>query len=167
MTIEEKSRTNKKAAKIVGILFIIATVTAIISVALLESVLANPDYLVTFSANETQVIIGALLDLLGAGAFVALAVVIFPILKKHNETIALGYDYIPVGTLESKSRVTADDTSSLYNYQRETIVTYLDSDLGESATDLGMKKISVTVYYNDPISHQEKTFDAGTIISKN
>ena len=54
MTIEEKNRTNKKTAKIVGVLFIIATVTAIISVALLESVLTNPDYLVTFSANETS-----------------------------------------------------------------------------------------------------------------
>ena len=83
--------TNKKTARRVGVLFIIATVAGILSVAFLGSVLSDPDYLVNFSTNANQVIIGALLDLLGAGAFVGLAVVIFPILKKHNETIAIGY----------------------------------------------------------------------------
>ena len=83
--------TNRKTARLVGILFIIATVAAVISVALLAPSLADPDYLINFSENVNQVIVGVLLDLLGAGAFVVLAVVIFPILKKHNETIAFGY----------------------------------------------------------------------------
>lgn len=91
MTIKETASTNKKTARIVGILFIIATVAAIISVALLAPTLSDPDYLVTFSENKTQVVIGALLDLVGAGAFIALAVVIFPVFKKHSEPIALGY----------------------------------------------------------------------------
>ena len=92
MGIYEKSQEkNKKTARTVGILFIVATVAGILSVAFLGSVLSDPYYLVNFSKNANQVIIGALLDLMGAGAFVSLAVVIFPILKKHNETIALGY----------------------------------------------------------------------------
>lgn len=88
---KDKTNSSKRVAKIVGVLFIIATIAAILSVAFLGSVLSNPDYLISFSANGTQVLVGALLDLIGAGAFVGLAVVIFPILKKHNETIALGY----------------------------------------------------------------------------
>ncbi len=84
-------KTTKNTAKLVGILFIIATVAAIISVGILAPILTDPDYLTNFSVNANRVVTGALLDLLGAGAFVALAVVIYPILKKHNETIAVGY----------------------------------------------------------------------------
>jgi hypothetical protein len=81
----------KKTARIVGVLFIIATVAGILSVVILGPILADPDYLIGFSENENQVIIGALLDLLGAGAFVGLAVMLFPILRRHNERIAIGY----------------------------------------------------------------------------
>lgn len=91
MTTKNNVNSNKKTAVIVGLLFIIATVSAVISVAFLGPVLNDPDYLISFSENENQVIIGALLDLMGAGAFVGLAVVIFPVLKKHSGRIALGY----------------------------------------------------------------------------
>ena len=53
--------------------------------------LSDPDYLSHFAANKNQVLIGAILDLIGAGAFVGLAIMIFPVFKKHNENIALGY----------------------------------------------------------------------------
>ena len=91
MTTEMTLRTHKKTAIAVGVLFIIATVSAIISVVVLAPHITDPDYLTHFSASANQVVIGALLDLTGAGAFVALAVVLFPVLKKHHETIALGY----------------------------------------------------------------------------
>ncbi len=91
MSSNERMNTNKNIARIVDILFIIATVAGILSVAFLGTILTDPDYLINFSAHEYQVILGALLDLMGAGAFVALAVVIFPVLKKQNEGMALGY----------------------------------------------------------------------------
>jgi len=91
MKPKEKVNSNRKTAIIVGVLFITATTAAILSVVLLGPILNDPDYLISFSENANQVIIGALLDLLGAGAFVGLAVVIFPILKIYNERIALGY----------------------------------------------------------------------------
>ncbi|MDA0524366.1 DUF4386 domain-containing protein [Methanococcoides alaskense] len=74
-----------------GVLFLLSTVAGVLSVAFLEPMLNAPDYLTNFSANENQVIIGALLELICAGAFLGIAVMIFPILKKHNERIALGY----------------------------------------------------------------------------
>jgi hypothetical protein len=83
--------TNTKTAKIMGVLFIIATVAGVLSVVFLGSILDASDYLVEFSENENQVIVGALLDLIGAGAFVGVAVMIFPVFKKHSESIALGY----------------------------------------------------------------------------
>jgi hypothetical protein len=89
--MNENLNSSKKTAIIVGILFIVATVSAIISVVFLEPILQDPNYIVRFSENEYKVIVGVLLDILGAGAFVGLAVIIYPILRKHNETIALGY----------------------------------------------------------------------------
>ena len=91
MTIKETSYSNKIIARSVGVLFIIATVAAILSVAILEPILKDLDQLQRFSENGFQIISGVLLDLVGAGAFVALAIMIFPILKKQNESIALGY----------------------------------------------------------------------------
>lgn len=91
MTTKEKMKSSKKIAMTVGVLFIIATVAGVLSVAFLGPVLADPDYLQNFAKNGTQVITGVLLDLVGAGAFVGLAIVIYPIFKKYSESIALGY----------------------------------------------------------------------------
>ena len=91
MANKERMSSTRKIAITVGFLFIIATVAGVLSVAFLGAVLADPDYLVNFAANGGQVIAGAILDLVGAGAFVTLAIVIFPVLKKHNENMALSY----------------------------------------------------------------------------
>lgn len=88
---QEVVDTAQKTARSVGFLFIIATIAGVLSVALLAPVLSDPDVLITFSENNYQVITGALLDLLGAAAFVSLAVMLFPILKIQNEKIGLGY----------------------------------------------------------------------------
>jgi len=88
---DENMKSYRKTAIIVGVLFITSTVAGILSVVFLESILNAPDYLINVSANENQVIIGTVLELICAGAFLGIAVMIFPILKKHNESIALGY----------------------------------------------------------------------------
>ena len=91
MTTKVKTYSTKRIARIVGVLFIIATVAGALSVVFLGPVLDAPDFLTNFSANKNQILTGAILDLIGAGAFVGLAIVIFPVLKKHNENVALGY----------------------------------------------------------------------------
>lgn len=63
--------SNKLTARIVGVLFITATVTPILTFFFLES-LDTPDYLVNVSANETQVLIGMLLELIWALAVVGI-----------------------------------------------------------------------------------------------
>ena len=82
--------SNKKTARIVGVLFITATVTYILFIFFIGS-LDAPDYLVNVSANENQVLIGMLLELVNCVAVVGIPVMLFPILKKHNEALALGY----------------------------------------------------------------------------
>jgi hypothetical protein len=81
----------KRTAIVVGVLFIVSTVAGILNLGFLVPLLDDPDYLVEFAANESQVIVGVFLELLCAGAFVGLAVMIFPILKRLNERIAVGY----------------------------------------------------------------------------
>ena len=81
----------KKTAIIVGVLFITATVASSLGFTILDPILNAPDILDNVSANTTQVIIGVLLLLIDSAAVVGIAVMMFPILKKHNESLALGY----------------------------------------------------------------------------
>ena len=82
--------SNRKTAIIVGVLFIIGTAAGIISVGFTGSILDDPDYLIEVSANENQVKIGALLEFTMAAATAGIAISLYPILKKHNEGMALG-----------------------------------------------------------------------------
>ena len=82
--------TSRKSAILVGVFYIAATVAGILSLVFTEPVLNSPDYLVNVSANTTQVTIGVLLLLIDSAAVVGIAVMMFPILKKHNEALALG-----------------------------------------------------------------------------
>jgi hypothetical protein len=98
--------SNKKTARIVGALFLIAMVTYLVGASLIESILTDPDYLINVSANKTQVIIGVLLELMCAAAVVGIAVVMFPIFKKYSEALALGY--IGFRIIESVAIVASD-----------------------------------------------------------
>lgn len=81
--------SNQKAAKIVGVLFILAAVTAIIGLILYNPILKGPDYLIKGSEHANQVILGALMELILVVSAVGTATTMFPILRKYNETIAL------------------------------------------------------------------------------
>jgi hypothetical protein len=83
--------SNRKTAIIVGVLFLTATATAMLGDSLIGSILNAPDYLMNVYPNRTQVIIGVLIAFIDGLAVVGIAVLLFPILKKHNEPIALGY----------------------------------------------------------------------------
>ncbi|MCH8905694.1 MAG: DUF4386 domain-containing protein [Candidatus Heimdallarchaeota archaeon] len=83
--------SNKMTARTVGVLFITATVAGILGVVLLDTILDDSDYLITVSENENQVLIGVLFELISAVAVAGTAITLFPIFKKHNETLALGY----------------------------------------------------------------------------
>jgi hypothetical protein len=89
--------TNRKTAIIVGVLFIIATAAPILTAPFIGflggGVLGEPipDYLANVSANEMQVYVGMLIELIWVLAVVGIPVMLFPILKKHNEALALGF----------------------------------------------------------------------------
>lgn len=86
-----KMNPNKRTATIVGTLFLIAMAASLLGGGLLESILKAPNYLSNVSMNKTQVIIGVSLELVNGIAVIGIAVMLFPILRQHNEGLALGY----------------------------------------------------------------------------
>jgi len=80
--------TNKKATTIAGLLYIIGTVAGVLSVV---SIVDDPDYLIKASAHANQVIIGAFFQFIMTAAYVGIAIVLYPILRRYNESLALGF----------------------------------------------------------------------------
>ncbi len=77
--------SKRKSAIIIGILYIAATAAGVLSVITLGSMFKGPDILINVSANENQVIMAALLELIMAIAVAGIAFMIYPILKKNSE----------------------------------------------------------------------------------
>ena len=82
--------TNRKTAVIVGILFIIGTVSGILAGAFTAPIRAGSTYPLNVSASETQWIIGTLLVLLMGLTLAMVPVMLYPIFKRHNEVLAFG-----------------------------------------------------------------------------
>lgn len=82
--------SSRRTALIAGVLFVITFITSIPAVLLYDPVLNNASYIVGAGA-DTRVYVGAFLEILLAIANIGTAVVLFPILKRQSESIALGY----------------------------------------------------------------------------
>jgi len=91
MTTRAAMSSNRKIAIIVGALFLIAMATSLVGGTLIDSILGDAAQITDVSANETQVIIGVLLELTNGIAVVGIGVMMFPIFKKYDEALALGY----------------------------------------------------------------------------
>lgn len=78
-------------ARVAGVLFLVSTGTYLIGNGLLGGVLQRPDFLANLYMDRTNVITGVLLELINAVAVVGIAMMLYPILKKHDEPFALGY----------------------------------------------------------------------------
>jgi hypothetical protein len=79
----------RKAAFVAGLLYLI-TYLAIPTIALYGPVLSDPAFIVS-SGNHTGVLWGAVLELIVAFAIVGTGVVLFPVLRRQNEGVALGF----------------------------------------------------------------------------
>jgi hypothetical protein len=72
------------------VLFIVTFVTSIPAVLLYDPVLNDKDFILG-AGSETQVLIGAFLELLLIVANIGTALALFPVLKRQNEGVSLGY----------------------------------------------------------------------------
>ena len=79
----------RKNAIIAGILFLAAIVVPLLSIPFTRYI-DTPDYLVNTAANANQVVTGAIIELIYAAACASIAIWLYPVLRKQNESLALG-----------------------------------------------------------------------------
>jgi hypothetical protein len=86
---------DRKAAIWIGVLYIIGTAALVLSLVLslvaMGGLLTGPAYLAQVAAQPNQVAIGAALVLLAGFALAMVPVVFWPVGKRYNETLAMGY----------------------------------------------------------------------------
>src|SRR5436190_11666242 len=82
---------DQKRARVFGLLYLITFITSIPALALYQPVLDHPVGYIAGAGDDKQILLGALLELLLIIANIGTAVVIFPIVRRQNEELALGY----------------------------------------------------------------------------
>ena len=84
--------TNRRAAIFVGIMFICATVSAMLGLLVFyPPILTGPDYLINGAAHTNEVLLGALMEVVVVLANIGTAIGLFPVLRPYGERIALGH----------------------------------------------------------------------------
>jgi Domain of unknown function (DUF4386) len=113
----------KKSATLIGVFFIAAAVTSMIGLKLYDPVLNNPDYLVLGATHFNQIILGAVFELILACTAMGTAIMLYPHLRKFNESWGLGYVcfrllevvFILVGMISVLALVTLSQSYSTTN----------------------------------------------------
>jgi len=83
--------SDQKAARVFGVLFLITFITSIPALALFQPVLDDPAAYIAGGGKDNQIYLGALLEFLLILANVGTAVVLYPIVRRQNEFLAIGY----------------------------------------------------------------------------
>ncbi len=81
--------TYRRSGIVTGILFIAATAAGMLCL-FTQGPVDAPDYLTQISANEPTVLAGALLVFIMGWAGAGIGISMYPILRRHNEGLALG-----------------------------------------------------------------------------
>jgi hypothetical protein len=105
---------SQRIARTFGLLYLITIVTSIPALILFQPVLDDPVGYVANGGSANRIFFGALLELILIIANIGTAVVVYPILKRQNHILALGYvtarivecTFILVGILAVLSIVT-------------------------------------------------------------
>ena len=83
--------SSRNTALVVGVLFILTFITSIAAAVLYGPLTDNPGGYITGAGADSRVFFGAFLELLLIITNIGCAVVLFPLLKRQNEGLALGY----------------------------------------------------------------------------
>src|SRR5215813_9640189 len=82
---------DQRRARIFGVLYLITFITSIPALVLYQPVLDDPVGYIASAGQNNRILFGAFLELLLIIANIGTAVVIFPIVKRQSEELALGY----------------------------------------------------------------------------
>jgi hypothetical protein len=90
MTKGSHQGTDRKTAAVVGVLFILGTVPALLSLPLMQNTVSAPDHLTAISTNAGQMIIFTAIKFIMGLACAGIGLALYPILKKYNQGLAIG-----------------------------------------------------------------------------
>jgi hypothetical protein len=96
--MDERTRSIRRLAVAAGVCFLITHVTSVAAPFLYGPLLSDAGY-ITGAGTDNQVALGVLLEVILAAAVVGTSVALFPVVKRQNEGIALGY--VGLRTLEA------------------------------------------------------------------
>ena len=82
---------DQRHGRIFGVLFIITFITSIAALGLFQPVLDDPVGYIAGGGKDNQIYLGAFLELLLVISNVGTAVVLYPIARRQNEALAMGY----------------------------------------------------------------------------
>lgn len=84
-------KKDKQNATITGLFFILAAVSSIIGLKLYDPILVDENFIATANQHFSQIIFGAVNELILCVTATGTGLMMFPYLKKYNESMALGY----------------------------------------------------------------------------
>lgn len=82
---------DQRHGRIFGVLFIITFITSIPALGLFQPVLDDPVGYISGGGKDNQIYLGALLEFFLIVSAVGTAVVLYPIARRQNEALAMGY----------------------------------------------------------------------------
>lgn len=91
MKTKEKINTYRTTATVVGIIYLAGFVVGLTGTGFIQSILGAPHRLAAVSANSFLLTIGALLWVIAVVGDATHGILLFPILKRHRERVAIGY----------------------------------------------------------------------------
>jgi hypothetical protein len=86
--MSDKINSERKRTTMAGILYITGTIAGVLSIA---PAIDADNYLVQTAANENQVLSAALFQFIMTIAYTGFAIVLYPLLRKFRESLALGF----------------------------------------------------------------------------
>jgi Domain of unknown function (DUF4386) len=125
---------HRRISLAAGVLFLITFITSIPALYLFQPVLDDPAGYVTGAGDDNRILLGAFLELLLIIANIATAVALFPILRRQNEILALGYvtarlvesTFIAIGLFSVLAVVSWQDASGVDPGLAETLALIKD-----------------------------------------
>src|SRR6188474_1118506 len=82
---------SQRIARTFGILFLLTFITSIAALALFQSVLDDPAGYIAGGGKDSQIYLGAFLEFLLVLSNVGTAVVLYPIVRRQDELLSIGY----------------------------------------------------------------------------
>jgi hypothetical protein len=83
--------SDQQRARVFGVLYLVTFVTSILGLWLYQPVLDDPVGYIASAGQDNRILLGVFLELLLIIANIGTAVVIFPVVKRQSEELALGY----------------------------------------------------------------------------